>query len=124
MPPDAIMRRIDELLSHVWMVRTFVKHSEEAEEDAALQAVVRDLYDACLAVGPAWTAQNAAEYLKVARKKYANLRAAGEQFAALQPQVSAHTNFKMAVASLGVAVREIGQLLSASAAADDVGRQA
>ena len=30
------MQRLDELLSHVWMVRTFLKHSEEAEEDDEL----------------------------------------------------------------------------------------
>ena len=28
------MKQIDALLSHVWMVRAFLKHCEEAEEDA------------------------------------------------------------------------------------------
>ena len=32
MSPHDRMTRIDELLSHVWMVRTFLKHSEEVEE--------------------------------------------------------------------------------------------
>ena len=27
------VKRIDDLLSHVWMVRAFLKHCEEAEED-------------------------------------------------------------------------------------------
>ena len=28
--------RMDQLVSHLWMVRTFLKHSEEAEEDDEL----------------------------------------------------------------------------------------
>ena len=40
--------RIDGLLSHVWMVRAFLKHCEEAEEDDELNAVQRTLYDLSL----------------------------------------------------------------------------
>ena len=105
------MHRIDALLTHVWMVRTFVKHSEEAEEDDELNEIVRVLYDYSLALGPAWNAKDAAEYLKLAHKKIAKLRQATADFAELQPQVSAHTNFKMAVASLQTAVEEIGRVL-------------
>ena len=36
MTPEDVMCRVDALLSHVWMVRTFLKHSEEAEEDEEL----------------------------------------------------------------------------------------
>lgn len=111
MTPDDCMRRIDALLSHVWMVRTFIKHSEEAEDDDELMEIVRTLYDYTLAVGPAWSQQNAADYLRTARKKFSKLKQALEQFAELQPQVSDHTNFKMAVASLRTAVIEIGCLL-------------
>lgn len=111
MTADEAMRRIDALLAHVWMVRTFVKHSEEAEEDDELNEIVRVLYDYSLALGPAWNAKDAAEYLKLAQKKFAKLRQATADFAALQPQVSAHTNFKMAVASLQTAVEEIGRIL-------------
>lgn len=107
------MRRIDALLSHVWMVRTFVKHSEEAEDDAELLEVVRALYDYTLAVGPAWTAQDAGAYLKMAKKKLHRLVDATEQFALLQPEVSDHTNFKMAVASLRTAVEDVRQILGA-----------
>ena len=45
------VKKIDELLSHVWMVRTFLKHSEEAEEDDELLEVHRTLYDYMLALG-------------------------------------------------------------------------
>jgi hypothetical protein len=37
-----------------------------------------------------------------------------ELFARIQPEVSAHTNFQMAAASLNMAVAEIGELLQRS----------
>jgi hypothetical protein len=114
MPPfskDQAMCRIDTLLAHVWMVRAFVKHSDEVEDDEELAGVQRALYDYQLAVGGAWRDQNAAEYLKLAGKKFVKLRAAAETFARIQPEVSTHTNFQMAVASLTAAVKEIGQIL-------------
>lgn len=109
--PDESMHRIDALLSHVWVVRTFLKHSEEAEEDDELKEVVRELYDYCLALGPAWKEKNAADYLKQAKKKLAKLRAATEAFAEMQPEVSPHTNFVMAVTSLRTAVADIGAIV-------------
>lgn len=111
MTDDLRMHRIDELLSHVWMVRTFVKHSDEATDDDELKDVVRELYDYALALGGPWKERNAAEYLKQARKKLAKLRAAAATFAEIQPDVSTHTNFQMAVTSLNAAVREIAALL-------------
>ncbi len=106
------MHRIDALLTHVWMVRTFIKHSEELEEDEELGDVQRSLYDYLLALGTAWKAQDAGAYLKQARKKIARLRQATDQFAQLQPEVSTHTNFQMALASLQHAVKEIEAVLA------------
>ncbi len=111
MTPDEAMRRIDTLLAHVWMVRAFLKHSDEAADDAELSEIHRTLYDYQLAVGAAWREQNAADYLRLAGKKLAKLRAASETFARIQPAVSTHTNFQMAAASLSAAVNEIGAIL-------------
>ncbi|MCE9603901.1 MAG: amidohydrolase [Planctomycetia bacterium] len=111
MNSDEAMHRIDALLSHVWMVRTFLKHSEEAEEDDELKAVVRELYDYSLALGPTWNEKDAAGYLKQAQKKLAKLRAAVNEFARLQPEISTHTNFQMALTSLRTATTEIGTIL-------------
>lgn len=107
MTPEESMQRLDALASHVWLVRTFVKHSEEAEDDEELMEIVRTLYDFCLALGPAWTAQDSAGYLTVVKKKLSRLRQAAEQFAEVQPRVSDHTNYKMAVRSLAAAVADI-----------------
>jgi hypothetical protein len=111
MDHDEAMRRIETLLAHVWMVRAFLKHSDEAAEDDELREIHRELYDYQLAVGAAWREQNAAEYLRQAHKKFAKLRHASEDFARIQPEISTHTNFQMAAASLTAAVAEIGRVL-------------
>lgn len=111
MDPTEAMRRIDTLLTHVWMVRTFLKHSEEAQEDDELAEVHRELYDFMLALGGPLKAGDAAEYLRMAGKKYAKLRRATEKFREIQPEISTHMNFQMAAQSLSAAVAEVGQVL-------------
>ncbi len=106
------MARIDQLMSHVWMVRTFLKHCDEVEDDEELQSVVRDLYDVLLAVGPASSSGDVREYLKMAKKKRKRLMRATELFVDIQPEVSGHTSFVMAARSLSVAAEEIGRLIA------------
>lgn len=105
------MARLDALLSHVWMVRTFLKHSEEAEEDDELAEVHRTLYDYAHALGPASKSGDTETYLKQAKKKLSKLKQATELFLEIQPEISSHTNFQMAAQSLRAAVTEIGELL-------------
>ena len=112
MTADERMRRIDALVAHVWMVRTFLKHSEEAEEDDELREVHRALYDFMLSLGDAWAAQDADAYMRQAKKKFAKLRDAVQLYEEIQPDVSAHMNFKMARSSLRTAFNEIEQLLA------------
>src|SRR6476619_2241148 len=107
MAPVDLMHAIDTQLTHVWMVRTFLKHSEEAKEDDEVAEVHRELYDYMLALGGPLKEGNAEEYLKLARKKLGKLKKATEKFAEIQPQVSTHTNFQMAVVSLKTAVEEV-----------------
>jgi hypothetical protein len=106
-----LMHAIDTQVSHVWMVRAFIKHSEEVAEDEELAAVHRELYDYMLALGGPLKEGDAEEYLKLARKKYGKLKKATELFERIQPEVSQHTNFQMAVASLKAAMGEVGRLL-------------
>jgi cob(I)alamin adenosyltransferase len=109
--PSELMRLIDTQLAHVWMVRAFLKHSEEAAEDDELAEVHRELYDYMLALGGPLKEGNAEEYFKLAHKKFAKLRRATELFVRIQPEVSQHTNFIMAAASLQAAVGELDRLL-------------
>ena len=107
MTPAEKMKRIDGLLSHVWMVRTFLKHSDEAAEDEELAEVHRELYDYMLALGAPWQAGDADEYLRIATKKFARLQRTTALFVEIQPEVATHMNFQMAARSLQLAVAEI-----------------
>ncbi len=97
------------------MVRTFLKHCEEAGEDDELRVVYRRLYDFMMALGGPVAASGPESYLKMARKKRRKLREALELFVEIQPEISSHTNFQMAVQSLTTAVGEIEGLLEQAA---------
>lgn len=110
MSPHDRMQQLDRLFSHVWMVRAFLKHSDESIDDEELQDVHRTLYDVMLSLGASLQEQNAEGYLKQVRKKLSKLRRAKDLFVEIQPEVSAHTNFQMAATSLSFAVEEIERL--------------
>lgn len=105
------VRAIDTQITHVWMIRTFLKHADESEDDEDLRAVVRDLYDFILAVGPMDDVEDPAVYLKMAKKKLSKLRRATELYEEIQPEVSGHTNFVMAARSLRTAVDRITEIV-------------
>lgn len=109
----ATVNAIDEQLSHLWMVRTFIKHSDEAVDDEELRDIARELYDFILAVAPAKQADDDEAYLKMAKKKFAKLKTATQLFIDIQPDVSSHTNFEMAAKSLSLTVEKINSLLQA-----------
>ena len=110
MSPAEKMQLIDSLFAHVWMVRTFLKHSEEAEEDDELCEVHRDLYDVMHALGPAFADGDTEAYFKQLAKKKTKFRKAVEFFEEIQPEVSGHMNFRMAKTSLRNAYEEILKL--------------
>ncbi|MGN6543431.1 MAG: amidohydrolase [Aureliella sp.] len=109
-----LMASIDAQVAHVWMVRTFLKHSDEVKDDEELASVHRDLYDFMLALGPSLDAGDAQAYLKMARKKLSLLKRATELFISIQPEVSGHMNFRMAAQSLSLAVAEIVKRVEAA----------
>jgi len=111
MTPHEKMERIELLISHIWMVRAFLKHSDEAQDDEELQQVQRDLYDTMLALGEPYKSGDAEGYLRKVKKKLTKLKAAARLFAEIQPEVSTHTNFVMASRSLTTAVRDVIQLI-------------
>jgi hypothetical protein len=113
-PLHARMHEIDAQASHIWMVRAFLKHSDEAVDDEELAEIHRDLYDFMLAIGPALEANDPEQYLRLASKKFSKLRKAAELFSEIQPEVSGHTNFRMAARSLAMAVQAIGETLRLS----------
>ena len=107
-----VVNRCDEIMSHAWMVRTFVKHSEEVEdypELDGLMGVARTIFDACRALET--QVDNPAKYLHMLRKKIGRLKKATVEFERDAKQVSVHTNFMMAIRSTQICVRELEELL-------------
>ena len=111
MTSEEKVQQIDDLLSHLWMVRTFLKHSEEGEEDDELNEVHRTYYDYMLALGPALASGDHEKYLKQAKKKLKKLKTATELFLEIQPEISSHTNFQMAARSAELTVAQITALI-------------
>jgi hypothetical protein len=114
MSPEAAMERIHLILAQAWMVRQFLKHAEEVQEDEEMLEVHRMIFDYIRAVEPSYQAKDAAEYLHRARGKLPKLRRVAEYFTAEHKRVSDHTNFEMAATSLRFCVQQIEEVLAAA----------
>jgi hypothetical protein len=110
--PAEAVSRLDAVMAHLWMVRTFLKHAEEIQEDADLLDVPRTVFDYVRSVEPSRERLDHKEYLHRARAKLSKLRRVAEFFAAEHRRVSDHTNYQMAAASLTGCVRQIEEILS------------
>lgn len=107
-----VVERCDEIMAHAWMVRTFIKHSEEVEdfpELEGLMGIVRGVFDASRALET--RVDDPAGYLKMLGKKIGRLKSAVVQFEQDAFEASEHTNFVMAVRSVKVCVRDLEVLL-------------
>ncbi|MHC4877721.1 MAG: amidohydrolase [Planctomycetota bacterium] len=107
-----VVTRCDEVMANAWMVRTFVKHSEEIEDFPELEGLMglaRTAFDAARALET--RVDDPPAYLHMLRKKIGRLKKAAEQFEEDAFQASVHTNFVMAVRSMNVCVRDLQELL-------------
>jgi hypothetical protein len=104
--------RINLLLSHAWMVRQFLKHADEVQDQEDMLDVHRTIFDYTRAVEPSYQRQDWAEFLHRARGKLSKLRKAAEHFSQEYRRVSDHTNFAMAAASLRFVVQQIEETLA------------
>ncbi len=112
MTPEQAVERLGTVLAHAWMVRTFLKHADEIQEDADMLEVPRTIFDYVRATEPAAQRGDVKDYLHRIKGKLPKLRRAAEYFAAEYKRVSDHTNFLMASLSLTGCVREIEELLA------------
>jgi hypothetical protein len=110
--PAEAMEQINGLLAHAWMVRTFLKHADEIQEDEELLEVPRMLFDYCRAVEPSRQRGDAPEYLHRARGKLAKLRRIVEYFEQNYRRASDHTNYQMAALSLRATYDAIDAVLA------------
>jgi hypothetical protein len=113
MKPDEAMERLNDVMAHAWMVRNFLKHADEVQEDEEMLEVHRMIFDYIRAVEPSYQRKDAKEYLHRIRGKLPKLRRVAESFATDYRRVSVHTNFEMAARSLSACVRQIEEILAA-----------
>jgi hypothetical protein len=106
------MGNLNEVMAHAWMVRTFLKHAEEIQEDEDMLEVPRMIFDYIRALEPSYQRGDAAEYLRRARGKLPKLRRVADRLAQEYQRVSDHTNFQMAALSLSACVRRIEETLA------------
>lgn len=106
---EQIVERCQQVMAHAWMVRTFIKHSEEAEDFPELMDIVRAVFDTSRALETRTHDPHA--YLQMLRKKIGKLRTAAAQFRHNAAEASSHTNFQQAVVSMDACVAELEHLL-------------
>jgi len=113
MTPVDAMKRINLILAHAWMVRTFLKHANEIQENEEMLDVPRTIFDYVRAVEPAYQRKDVADFLRRLKGKLPKLRRVADYFAAEYRNVSDHTNYQMAAMSLSGCVKQIEEILSA-----------
>ncbi len=114
MTADEAMERVNTLMAHAWMVRNFLKHADEVQDDEELLEVHRMIFDFIRAPEPSYQRKDALEYLRRVRGKLPKLRKQAEFFAGAWNRASTHTNFEMAARSLTGCVRQIEEVLAAA----------
>ncbi len=109
---DPLRRLVNEFqktMAHAWMVRTFVKHSDEIEEFPELMGIVRAVFDMSRAIEN--KADDPPAYFRFAQKKMSGLRRAVQQFREDAWRASTHTNFQQAVLSIEHALERLEDIL-------------
>jgi hypothetical protein len=110
---EQAVERLNVVLAHAWMVRAFLKHAEEIQDDEEMLDVHRTVFDFIRAPEPALQRGDAGEYLRRVRGKLPKLRRAADYLAREYRRVSDHTNYQMAALSLSGCVRQIDEILAA-----------
>jgi hypothetical protein len=105
-----IVGECQDVMAHAWVVRTFVKHSEEVEDFPELMGIVRAVFDTSRALET--RLEDPVGYIRMLRKKIGRMRRATEQFRRDAPLASTHTNFVQAVRSIDLCVTRLEGLLA------------
>lgn len=109
--PHEAIERLEEVLAHAWMIRTFLKHADEIQSSPEMLAVPRTLFDCIRAVEPARQRNDPATYLRRLQGKLPKLRRIATYFTEHYARFSTHTNYVMAASSLRGVVRALEETL-------------
>ena len=113
MSPAEAVSRANTVLAHAWMVRTFLKHADEIQDNEDMLDVPRTLYDSIRAVEPAFQRGDHADFLRRLKGKLPKLRRVADYFSAHFKEFSPHTNYEMAAASLLGVVKHLEEIFTA-----------
>ena len=113
MSPEEAVTRLNAVLAHAWMIRTFLKHADEVQEDEGMLDVPRTLYDSIRAVEPAFQRGDHGDFLRRLKGKLPKLRRVADHFRDHFKEFSPHTNFEMASASLLGVVKHMEEIFAA-----------
>ena len=116
MTPEDAVQRLNTVLAHAWMIRTFLKHADEIQENEDMLDVPRTLYDSIRAVEPAFQRGDTADFLRRLKGKLPKLRRVADYFNTHFREFSPHTNFEMAALSLLGVVRHMEEIFAQVAA--------
>lgn len=100
-----LVSRSQKVMAHGWMIRTFIKHSDEVEDYPELNEMARTIFDVFRAVET--QVEDPQSYFKTVRKKLGKLSLAAEQFEKDAWHASTHTNFQQAA----IAAKFLGEQL-------------
>lgn len=104
----ALVNRSQNVMAHAWMIRTFVKHSDEVEDYPELNEMARIIFDTFRALET--QVDDPASYFKVVRKKVGKLKSAAEQFRKDAWHASTHTNFQQAAIAARFLAEQLAEL--------------
>lgn len=110
--PEALQEYVQHCqtqMSHAWVVRAFIRHSDEFEDFPELTLICRAIFDLSRALET--RLDDPVGYFKMLNKKLGKYRVAVDEFAELVPEISTHTNFAQSVLSVQAGLRQLTQTL-------------
>lgn len=98
-----------EQMAHAWVVRAFIRHSDEVEDFPELSLICRAIFDLSRALET--RVDDPIGYFKMLNKKLGKYRIAIEEFGQQVPEISTHTNFSQSVISMQSGLRALSLTL-------------
>ena len=108
----SMVARSQKVMAHAWMIRIFVKHSDEVEDFPELNEMARTIFDVFRAVET--QVNDPVTYFRTVRKKLSRLKAAAEQFEKDAWHASTHTNFQQAAVASRFLCEQLLELVTAA----------
>lgn len=108
----ALVVRSQKVMAHAWMIRTFIKHSDEVEDFPQLNEMARTIFDAFRAVET--QVDDPISYFRTVRKKIAGLKKAADQFEQDAWHASTHTNFQQASIAAKFLAEQLTELVESA----------